>query len=231
MLADRRSQRAQDCRQQATCTERTAGLVEARSCEAPSCAIAFKRSHHSVVTKTWWTRWEVRAVASIRRQQTAAYCGKCKRRNIRQPGQFCNCISGSSTGACIRGTFQGKAGRAHARAISGTLSSPTPSLARGSTCSSPAVSRQSSEGSPVNDWFGSTAREDVHAGSWRRRVSLTAASNPIHSRRFGKSPLQALPRDGQINDRVLSVKAQLDLPAPRPSAGNPFPRGLPVRRC
>lgn len=129
------------------------------------------------------------------------------------------------------GTFHGKAGRAHARAISGTLLSPRPSLASGSTCSSPAVSKQSSEGSQVNDGFGSTARQDVHASSRRRCVWLTAASNPIHTRRAGKFGLQTLPRDGQINDRVLSVKAQIDIPAPRPSASNPFPRGLPVRLC
>jgi hypothetical protein len=62
-------------------------------------------------------------------------------------------------------------------------------------------------------------------------VSLTAASNPIHTRRTGKFGLQTLPQDGQINDRVSSVKARIDIPAPRPSAGNPFVRGLPVRLC
>jgi hypothetical protein len=120
------------------------------------------------------------------------------------------------------GTFHGKAGRAHAQAISGTLLSPRPSLASGSTCSSPAVSKQSSEGSQVNDGFGSTARQDVHASS-RSGVSLTAASNPIHTRRAGKFGLQTLPRDGQINDRMLSVKAQIDIPAPHLSASNPVP--------
>ena len=89
--------------------------------------------------------------------------------------------------------------------------SPRPSLASGSTCSSPAVSKQSLEGSQVNDGFGSTA------------VSLTAASNPIHTRRAGRFGLRTLPRDGQTNDRVLSLKAQVDIPAPRPSASNPVP--------
>lgn len=121
------------------------------------------------------------------------------------------------------GGFHGKAGRAHARAISGTLSSPRPSLASGSTCSSPAVSKQSSEGSQVNDGFVSTARQDVHASSRRRRVSPTVASNPVHTGRPGKSGIQTLPRDGQINDRVSSVKARIDIPAPRQSAGNPVP--------
>lgn len=121
------------------------------------------------------------------------------------------------------GRFHGKAGRAHARAISGTSLSPRPSLASGPACSSPAASKQSSEGSQVSDGFGSTARQDVHGSSRRGCVSLTAASNPVHTRRAGGFGLQTLPRDGQINERVSSVKAQIDIPAPRPSASNPVP--------
>lgn len=129
------------------------------------------------------------------------------------------------------GAFHGKAGRAHARVFSGTLLSPKPSLASGSTCSSPAASEQSSEGSQVNDGFGSTARQDAHASSRCGCVSLAAASNPVHTGRAGKFGLHTLPRDGQIDIRMLSLKARIDIPDPHPSAGNPFPRGLPARLC
>lgn len=83
----------------------------------------------------------------------------------------------------------------------------------------------------MNDGSGSSARQDMHACSRCRCVSLTAASNPIHARRAGKFGLHTLPRGGQITDRVLSVRPRIDSPDPRPSAGNPFPRGLPARLC
>ena len=110
------------------------------------------------------------------------------------------------------GTFHGEAGRAHVRAMSGTLLPPEPSLASGSTCPGSAVCGRPSEGSQVNDGFGSDVRQDMHASSQSRRVSLTAASNPIRARRAGKFGLQTLSCDGQINDRVLRVKAPIDIP-------------------
>jgi hypothetical protein len=176
----------------------------------------------SVVTKTWWVGGKCGPLQVSDRSERPPIAAGAKEETS---GDMADFVIASSRPppehAC--GTFHGKAGRAHALAIAGTLSSPRPSLASGSTCSSPAVSKQSSEGSLVNDWFGSAARHDVHASSRRRCVSLTAASNPIHTRRAGKFGLQTLSRDGQINDRVSSVKAQIDIPAPRPSAGNPFP--------
>ncbi len=119
----------------------------------------------------------------------------------------------------------------HERVISETLLSPRRSLANGSICSSLAVSKQASKGSHVNDWFGNTARQEVHARSRRSCLPLTAASNPPHTMRDSNFAFQTLPRDVQINDRVLRAKARIDIPEPRPLAGNPFPRGLPAHLC